>query len=49
MEMFSNSVSWLSNQDEQLLSIRPKSAKTVINLKPQQANILGLTALALVP
>ncbi len=49
-DVFLNSVSWLSNQDEQLLSIRPKSAKNRrINLKPEQANILGLTALALVP
>jgi ABC-type uncharacterized transport system involved in gliding motility auxiliary subunit len=49
-DVFLNSVSWLSNQDEQLLSIRPKSAKNRrINLTPQQANILGLTALGLVP
>ncbi len=49
-DVFLNSVSWLSKQDEQLLSIRPKEAKNRrINLKPQQANILSLTALGLVP
>lgn len=49
-DVFLNSVSWLSKQDQQLLSIRPKSPKNRrINLTPQQANILGLTALGLVP
>jgi ABC-type uncharacterized transport system involved in gliding motility auxiliary subunit len=49
-DVFLNSVSWLSKQDEQLLSIRPKEAKNRrINLKPQQANILSLAALGLVP
>ena len=49
-DVFLNSVSWLSKQDQQLLSIRPKSPKNRrINLSPQQANILGLTALGFVP
>jgi ABC-type uncharacterized transport system involved in gliding motility auxiliary subunit len=49
-DVFLNSVSWLSKQDEQALSIRPKEAKNRrINLKPPQANILGLTALGIVP
>lgn len=49
-DVFLNSVSWLSKQDEQLLSIRPKEPKNRrINLTPQQANILGLTALLFVP
>lgn len=49
-DVFLNSVNWLSKQDDQLLSIRPKEAKNRrINLTPQQANILGLTALGFVP
>ena len=49
-DVFLNSVSWLSKQDEQLLSIRPKEPKNRrINLTPQQAGILGLTALGFVP
>jgi ABC-type uncharacterized transport system involved in gliding motility auxiliary subunit len=49
-DVFLNSGVWLSKQDEQLLSIRPKEAKNRrINLTPQQANILGLTSLLLVP
>jgi ABC-type uncharacterized transport system involved in gliding motility auxiliary subunit len=49
-DVFLNSAVWLSKQDEQLLSIRPKEAKNRrINLTPQQANILGLTSLLLVP
>ena len=49
-DVFLNSVSWLSQQDEQLLSIRPKEAKNRrINLNTQQANILSLTALVFVP
>lgn len=48
-DVFLNSVSWLSNQDQQPLSIRPKEAKNRrINLTTQQANILSLTV-ALVP
>jgi len=49
-DVFLNSVSWLSNQDEQLLSIRPKEPKNRrLNLTPQQANLLGWTSLLLVP
>lgn len=49
-DVFLNSVSWLSQQDEQLLSIRPKEVKNRrINLTTQQANILSLTALVFVP
>jgi ABC-type uncharacterized transport system involved in gliding motility auxiliary subunit len=49
-DVFLNSVSWLSKQDEQLLSIRPNEAKNRrINLNTQQANILSLTALVFVP
>ncbi len=49
-DVFLNSVSWLSNQDRQLLSIRPKEAKNRrINLTPQQANILGWSSLLVVP
>ncbi len=49
-DVFLNSVSWLSKQDEQLLSIRPKETKNRrINLTPQQANILGWTPLLVVP
>lgn len=49
-DVFLNSVSWLGKQDEQLLSIRPKEAKNRrINLNPQQANLLGLTALGIIP
>lgn len=49
-DVFLNSVSWLSKQDRQLLSIRPKEAKNRrINLTPQQVSILWLTPLAIVP
>jgi len=49
-DVFLNSVSWLSKQDEQLLSIRPKETKSRrVNLTSQQANLLGLTAVVLIP
>lgn len=50
-DLFTNSVSWLSNQDTPAqLSIRPKEAKNRrINLQAAQANVLGLAALGLVP
>lgn len=49
-DVFLNSVSWLSKQDQQPLSIRPKEAKNRrINMTPQQANLLALTSLLLVP
>jgi len=49
-DVFLNSVSWLSNQNQQLLSIRPKEAKNRrINLTPQQVAILWWTPLIVVP
>lgn len=49
-DVFLNSVSWLSNQNQQLLSIRPKEAKNRrINLTPQQVAILWWTPLIFVP
>ena len=49
-DVFLNSVSWLSNSDQQLLSIRPKEPKNRrLNLTPPQVNLLGWTALAIVP
>lgn len=49
-DVFLNSVSWLSNSDQQQLSIRPKEAKNRrLNLTPQQVNILGLTSVLLIP
>ena len=45
-DVFLNSVSWLSKQDQQVLSIRPKEAKNRrINLTPQLAQLLTLTVL----
>ena len=49
-DLFLNSVSWLSRQNEKTLSIRPKEQKSRrINLTPIQAGLLGWTALAIVP
>ncbi len=49
-DVFLNSISWLSNRDDQALSIRPKEQKNRrINLKPEQAGILGWTALLIMP
>jgi ABC-type uncharacterized transport system involved in gliding motility auxiliary subunit len=49
-DVFLNSVSWLSNQNQQLLSIRPKEAKNRrINLTQQQVTILWWTPLIFVP
>ena len=49
-DVFLNSVSWLGNQEQQQLSIRPKEAKNRrLNLTPQQVNILGWTSLAIIP
>jgi ABC-type uncharacterized transport system involved in gliding motility auxiliary subunit len=49
-DVFLNSISWLSNRDDQALSIRPKEQKNRrINLKPEQARILGWTALLIMP
>lgn len=49
-DVFLNSVTWLSQQDQQPLSIRPKEAKNRrINLTINQANILTLTSLLFLP
>ncbi|MBW4663403.1 MAG: Gldg family protein [Chroococcus sp. CMT-3BRIN-NPC107] len=50
-DVFVNSISWLSKQESaSQLSVRPKEAKNRrINLQAAQANILGLTALGLIP
>ncbi|MDJ0731807.1 MAG: Gldg family protein [Crocosphaera sp.] len=49
-DVFLNSVQWLSNQDEQTLSIRPKEVKNRrLNLSPLQANIITILSLAVFP
>ncbi|MEP0752203.1 Gldg family protein [Trichocoleus sp. Lan] len=49
-DVFLNSVSWLSKQDEQLLSIRPKEVKDRrINLSQDQANLVGWIAVLIMP
>ena len=49
-DVFLNSVTWLSQQDQQLLSIRPKEARNRrINLNIVQANLLTLSSLLLLP
>ncbi len=49
-DVFLNSVQWLSNQDEQPLSIRPREAKDRrLNLSPSQANIITILSLAVFP
>jgi len=49
-DVFLNSVSWLSKRDEQSLSVRPKEAKNRrINITPQQAQVISLTALFIMP
>ncbi|MBW4670513.1 MAG: Gldg family protein [Cyanomargarita calcarea GSE-NOS-MK-12-04C] len=49
-DVFLNSVSWLSQQDEQTLSIRPKEAKNRrINMTAAQANLLALSSLLILP
>jgi ABC-type uncharacterized transport system involved in gliding motility auxiliary subunit len=49
-DVFLNSVTWLSKQDQQVLSIRPKEAKNRrINLTPQRAQLLTLIALLIIP
>ncbi|MDB9341493.1 Gldg family protein [Nodularia spumigena CS-1038] len=49
-DVFLNSVTWLSQQDQQLLSIRPKEARNRrINLNLVQANLLTLSSLLLLP
>jgi len=49
-DVFLNSVTWLSQQDQQPLSIRPKEAKNRrLNLSGVQATALTLTSLLLLP
>ncbi|NJN59600.1 MAG: ABC transporter, partial [Leptolyngbyaceae cyanobacterium SL_5_9] len=49
-DVFLNSVSWLSQQDTQELSIRPKEATNRrILMTPQQQIISALTALVILP
>jgi len=49
-DVFLNSVGWLSQRDDQTLSIRPKQANNRrINITPQQFSVLALIAVALVP
>ncbi|MBD2012805.1 Gldg family protein [Microcoleus sp. FACHB-53] len=49
-DVFLNSVSWLSNRDDQTLSIRPKEQKNRrINLTSMQAGVLGWTGLLIMP
>ncbi|MDB9375472.1 ABC transporter, partial [Nodularia sphaerocarpa CS-585] len=49
-DVFLNSVTWLSQQDQQPLSIRPKEEKNRrINLNIVQANVLTLSSLLLLP
>ena len=49
-DVFVNSVSWLSQQEQQPLSIRPKDLKNRrITLTNEQANVLGFIALVAVP
>ena len=49
-DVFLNSISWLSQQNDQPLSIRPKEAKNRrINMTPQQASILSWSSLLLLP
>ncbi|MEL4896928.1 GldG family protein [Crocosphaera sp. Alani8] len=49
-DVFLNTVQWLSNQDEQILSIRPKEAKDRrLNLSPLQANIVTILSLGVFP
>ncbi|MDJ0510825.1 MAG: Gldg family protein [Crocosphaera sp.] len=49
-DVFLNSVQWLSNQDEQTLSIRPKEAKNRrLNISPSQVNLITILSLGVVP
>ena len=49
-DVFLNSVTWLSQQDQQSLSIRPKEPRNRrINLNLVQANLLTLSSLLLLP
>ncbi|BAY81349.1 hypothetical protein NIES267_08250 [Calothrix parasitica NIES-267] len=49
-DVFLNSVTWLSKQDSQPLSIRPKQAKNRrINLSQSQANLVALSSVLVLP
>jgi ABC-type uncharacterized transport system involved in gliding motility auxiliary subunit len=49
-DVFLNSVRWLSQQDQQTLSIRPREAKNRrITLTEQQANLAGWLAIGILP
>ncbi|MGI2902276.1 GldG family protein [Tolypothrix sp. VBCCA 56010] len=49
-DVFLNSVTWLSQQDRQPLSIRPKEVKNRrINITGTQANLLALSSLVILP
>lgn len=49
-DVFLNSISWLSQQDDPVLSIRPKEVKNRrLTMTPIQLNLLILTAVALMP
>ncbi|OUL35182.1 ABC transporter [Nostoc sp. T09] len=49
-DVFLNSVTWLSQQDQQPLSIRPKEAKNRrLNITAAQASLLTLSSLLLLP
>ncbi|MEY3223473.1 MAG: hypothetical protein RLZZ203_2329, partial [Cyanobacteriota bacterium] len=49
-DVFLNSVSWLSQQNEQLLSIRPKEPKNRrIVISTLQANLLTIAAIFILP
>jgi ABC-type uncharacterized transport system involved in gliding motility auxiliary subunit len=49
-DVFLNSISWLSKQDEQTLSIRPKEIKDRrLNLSQQKANLVGWMAVLIMP
>ena len=49
-DVFLNSIAWLSQRNDQTLSIRPKQANNRrINLTPQQFTVLAWTAVAIIP
>jgi ABC-type uncharacterized transport system involved in gliding motility auxiliary subunit len=49
-DVFLNSVTWLGENEQQVLSIRPKEPKNRrINMSPLQINLLGLIAIVIVP
>lgn len=49
-DVFLNSITWLSNREEEVLSIRPKEARNRrITLTGEQSNLLSLTAIGILP